>query len=333
MAVTLTVRSGEVQVRAITLDSPRIVIGRGGGCELQLPDPSVSHRHASIRQRGSDYIVLDEGSTNGTWVGPVKLPPGTPRVLASGQLLRVGRIWVEVGLAPAAPSPNPAELTREIALGLVAGSLQLDGQPCAPRVTVSSGPDEGATLVLEAFNQPYVIGRQRKAALVLTDEDISRRHLQLERRGGRIYVQELGSKNGAQLGDQALGPETEVVWSPGQVLAAGKSRFQLVDPLSETLYEIDAIPDERIQENIDVPQPRASGAERDADSSERPQPSQRIPGSQAKPAAGIAQPPGRREAPRAASARGWGMADVLIAALALLVLGLSAAGMAWLFAD
>ena len=91
MALTVVVRSGDLKSQAtITFDAPRIVIGRGDGCEIRLPDPSVSHRHASIRQRGTDYVVVDEGSSNGTFVGPVRLSPHAPRVVRSGDLIRVG---------------------------------------------------------------------------------------------------------------------------------------------------------------------------------------------------------------------------------------------------
>ena len=38
------------------------------------------------------YIVVDEASTNGTFVGPVRLPPHTPRIVRSGDLIRLGRI-------------------------------------------------------------------------------------------------------------------------------------------------------------------------------------------------------------------------------------------------
>ena len=63
MALTIVIRSGDGQTPAqITFDGPRVVIGRGDGCEVRLPDPSVSHRHDSIRQRGTDYGVIDEGS-------------------------------------------------------------------------------------------------------------------------------------------------------------------------------------------------------------------------------------------------------------------------------
>ena len=58
MALTIVLRAagGEGPKRdpmALTFDAPRVVIGRGEGCEVRLPDPSVSHRHASIRQRGA----------------------------------------------------------------------------------------------------------------------------------------------------------------------------------------------------------------------------------------------------------------------------------------
>src|SRR5215212_3795325 len=123
MALTVVVRSGDVSSPPqITFDAPRIVIGRGDGCEVRLPDPSVSHRHASIRQRGTDYIVLDEGSTNGTFVGPVRLSPQAPRVLRTGDLVRVGRVWLEFCFEQTPPTENAPLVTREIALGLVASA-------------------------------------------------------------------------------------------------------------------------------------------------------------------------------------------------------------------
>src|SRR6187551_2095078 len=107
MALTVVVRSGDHPTPLkISLDAPRIVIGRGDGCEVRLPDASVSHRHASIRQRGADYIVLDEGSTNGTFVGPVRLSPQAPRVLINGDLIRIGRVWLEIVIEQVPPTQN-----------------------------------------------------------------------------------------------------------------------------------------------------------------------------------------------------------------------------------
>src|SRR3954466_14256184 len=117
MPLTVVVRSGDLKSQAtITFDAPRIVIGRGDGCEIRLPDPSVSHRHASIRQRGSDYVVVDEGSTNGTFVGACQLSPNGRRGGRSGELLRMGRIWLELTVEPV-PATDDAQLVAgQIAL-------------------------------------------------------------------------------------------------------------------------------------------------------------------------------------------------------------------------
>jgi hypothetical protein len=44
------------------------VIGRSKDCDIQLPDPNVSRRHAEVRQEGAAYWVVDLDSTNGTEV-------------------------------------------------------------------------------------------------------------------------------------------------------------------------------------------------------------------------------------------------------------------------
>lgn len=131
MAITIVVLSGSEPGSpdlSLTLDSPRVVIGRGEGCEVRLPDASVSGRHASLRQRGGEYVILDEGSRNGTYLGPVRLPPQTPRVVRSGERVRVGRVWLEVQIGPAVVNGSTAAAARDLALALVARGLAAHGQ-------------------------------------------------------------------------------------------------------------------------------------------------------------------------------------------------------------
>src|SRR5262245_17168221 len=121
MPVTVVVRSAaqqreDTEAPSLTFDGSRIVIGRGAGSDVRLPDPSVSTRHASIRANGAEYAILDEGSTNGTWVGGVKLSPHTPRVVKNGDLVRVGRVWLELEIGKKPPTPDPGLATRDLAL-------------------------------------------------------------------------------------------------------------------------------------------------------------------------------------------------------------------------
>lgn len=136
MALTIVVLASEGEDGSrlsITLDAPRIVIGRGDGCEVRLPDPSVSQRHASIRQRGAEYTLVDEGSQNGTWLGRRQLSPRAPDPLRDGDRVRVGRVWLEIRIGPALPlSGPPATAARELALALVERGLRAQGEDPAP---------------------------------------------------------------------------------------------------------------------------------------------------------------------------------------------------------
>ena len=51
----------------------------------------ISRRHAQITQSGSEYALIDLGSTNGTFVNGVQLSPHAPQVLRSGDRVTIGR--------------------------------------------------------------------------------------------------------------------------------------------------------------------------------------------------------------------------------------------------
>ena len=246
------------------------MIGRGDGCEVRLPDPSVSHRHASIRQRGTDYVVIDEGSTNGTFVGPVRLSPQAPRVVRSGDLVRVGRIWLELKIEQAVPTNNPQLTTREIALSLVASALSAQGETAAATVRIEQGAGAGKELSLVDFERVYVVGRAPNADLVLGDEDASRRHVELLRRGQHVCVRDLGSKNGSELGGERLAPNKETPWPLGARLRIGETELSLSDPIVQALGELEATPDERMRPDDHVAPPESEAGSRARTRSRQP---------------------------------------------------------------
>lgn len=63
-------------------------LGRGLESSIVLTHPSVSGRHAQITKVGADYVIADQGSTNGTYVNGQYLVGS--RVLCNGDLIRFG---------------------------------------------------------------------------------------------------------------------------------------------------------------------------------------------------------------------------------------------------
>jgi pSer/pThr/pTyr-binding forkhead associated (FHA) protein len=327
MALTVIVRSGELSAQAsITFDAPRIVIGRGDGCEVLLPDPSVSHRHASIRQRGTDYVVIDEGSTNGTFIGPVRLSPQAPRVIKNGELLRVGRVWLELRVEQVPITQSQKVVTREIALALVASSLLAQGEASSVRLLVRQGPAAGSEFLLENTDRTYVLGRGVGVDLTLDDPDLSRRQLELFRRGMTLMVRDLGSKNGTFLEGQRLEAGKEVAWPLDKALTVGESELVYEDPVRAALQEIERGEDERMRPDDEVAPPTGVPSAEAAEAT-APAPSASL--SAPAGAAPIAEVPRREVTPRArGSSR---LFELLVAFVALAVLGLSLFGLWLLF--
>lgn len=318
MALTIVVRSGDGKSPSrITFDAPRVVIGRGEGCEVRLPDASVSHRHASIRQRGAEYIVLDEGSANGTFVGPVRLSPQAPRVLTDGDLIRIGRVWIEVRFEQVPPTSNVQVATRELALALVARALAAQGESSAVRVKAVEGSASGAELLMDQFEHAYTVGRLKSADLHIDDADLSRRHVELLRRGDRVYVRDLGSKNGSELGGRRMNAGEEAPWPKGESLKLGGNRLVYEDPVGEALDEIERAADERIDESEAIDPPKGLGTSAEA----------ALQTTVTRRTAPVTPRP-RRQAPE--STVGWTATDVVVAIIAVAVLAVSIGGLVWL---
>jgi len=91
----LTVVEGELQGTAVPLSTSVITIGRAPDSTIVLGDDYVSTRHARIYPSGSEWVVEDLGSTNGTWINKTRLT--TPTILEPGADLRIGRTTMRIG--------------------------------------------------------------------------------------------------------------------------------------------------------------------------------------------------------------------------------------------
>lgn len=67
----------------------RSVIGRGANVDIALSDSGVSHRHFEIVEIGSNYVLRDLGSTNGTFVEGNRVNEAT---LLDRNVITAGRV-------------------------------------------------------------------------------------------------------------------------------------------------------------------------------------------------------------------------------------------------
>jgi hypothetical protein len=89
----LVVEGENPGTRAELADAP-LLIGRGSDAAIKLDDDYVSTRHARVAASGDEWFVEDLGSTNGTYVGPVRITQ--PTTIGPGVQVRVGKTILEL---------------------------------------------------------------------------------------------------------------------------------------------------------------------------------------------------------------------------------------------
>lgn len=65
-------------------------IGRATDNQIVVNDPQASSHHAQVYPDGQGYLLVDVGSTNGTFINEQRLIPNSPRMLNAGDMVRIG---------------------------------------------------------------------------------------------------------------------------------------------------------------------------------------------------------------------------------------------------
>ena len=91
---------------AIVVDADEALVGREANCNVVVPHPSVSRRHALIKRKQDVFFVVDQGSANGTFVDSKRIVDAT---LKDGGVLRFGSASFKVEIRDELPVESIAE--------------------------------------------------------------------------------------------------------------------------------------------------------------------------------------------------------------------------------
>jgi pSer/pThr/pTyr-binding forkhead associated (FHA) protein len=119
----LTGKSHELKVEKTT-------IGRVDDNTFPIAEASVSSHHCEILLRGSDVVVKDLNSTNGTFLNGQQVTGEA--VLKPGQILRLGQIEMRLEDADAKPVPTSKKLPDQTMV--IPQGVKL-GQETATKIT------------------------------------------------------------------------------------------------------------------------------------------------------------------------------------------------------
>ena len=122
-------RPARLRGTVLVLAADRLLLGRGGNCDLRLEDAHVSLAHAELSCSAAQTMVRDLGSTNGTLVNGTRI--ATAQALRHGDVLRFGT--VEARFEEPAATAAPTGAVPEV------GSLDLEAGIAAALRAVPAG--------------------------------------------------------------------------------------------------------------------------------------------------------------------------------------------------
>jgi pSer/pThr/pTyr-binding forkhead associated (FHA) protein len=186
-AVTLRLQDGTLQQVG-----NRLRMGRNLDNELVLNDPQVSGGHAEIRRGENEVVLVDLGSSNGTFVNEVAVT--APQTLRHNDVIRMGATEMTLVLQVMEPRSQT-------------GPVGLPDEPLE-RPQTSTGVIAELTWNgrrFEIVEDMFQIGRDNEGAQVtLEDPAASWLHAEVTRHGDTLYLRDLGSRNGSYVNGELV---------------------------------------------------------------------------------------------------------------------------------
>ncbi len=121
----LTLLVGRKALQVYDLPKDVILVGREDGADIVIDNPSVSRRHAEFRKEGDGWVVVDLGSSNGTFLNGIRLEG--PQPVVAGDEVGLGKFSIvfEKEVGEVAP---PATKARIPTLGAHEGTMHIKPQ-------------------------------------------------------------------------------------------------------------------------------------------------------------------------------------------------------------
>lgn len=132
-------REGELAGQRWTIDRDEFIIGRGGDCQIVLPERQVSRHHARIlRENGRRFLLEDLDSKNGTHLNgePVK----SPTTLKDGDEIQIALAVKLMFVGTGATVPltfDPPKAEKPLAIDEAKRSVRIRGDLLDPPLSLA----------------------------------------------------------------------------------------------------------------------------------------------------------------------------------------------------
>ncbi|HPB99032.1 MAG TPA: FHA domain-containing protein, partial [Polyangiaceae bacterium] len=210
----------------------QIIVGRDPArCSLVIRHASVSSRHATVML--DRMVVVDEGSTSGTYLGSGRIASETPTPVDPNGVIAFGPVVVPVAtlgqivqaMAGVQGQPMVSQAVQAAQASFVSQAMQGQAPMVSQQVPapVSAGHKKNRTVIGNLdFQKPFqTIGRTPDNDIVLSHPQVSSRHAVLVKSGNQVFIEDRGSANGTYVKGQRIAPGVKVPVQHGERIYLG----------------------------------------------------------------------------------------------------------------
>ncbi|MBI2838057.1 MAG: FHA domain-containing protein [Acidobacteria bacterium] len=215
-------RDAPERVREIKIEGDTFMVGRGWDNQVRVDEEGVSRHHAQIHVDDQRVTLVDNGSTNGTWVRGERIQSCRLEV---GDSFSIGEAIIELsdcsfstGTVPKLCVDPPVTQRKPPpdARAQEAAAFRIRWRP--------AGDTNGPWNETPIRRSPFRIGRDSECSdLTLPDQKVSRAHAGIERDAGGFAIVDYQSSNGVFVNGAKIS-RTRI--SPGDRLQIGL--FELI---------------------------------------------------------------------------------------------------------
>ncbi|HEX8791509.1 MAG TPA: FHA domain-containing protein [Polyangiaceae bacterium] len=238
----------------------QVVVGRDASrASIVLTHGAVSGQHATVML--DRMMVVDHGSTSGTWVAGRQVPANQPTPIDPNGVVAFGPVPVPVGLLAHIAQGGAPQAVVSAAMPMAAPppAAGAPGAPAAPAGGDGGAPRKHRTVIgelkLDQLQSNVIsIGRTPDNQIVVTHPQVSSKHAQIVKVGDQLFLEDKGSANGTFVRGQRLAAGQRVPVANGEKVFIGpmpllihiqESRVNVVVEDSaawagKPLYEIEA---------------------------------------------------------------------------------------------
>ncbi len=197
---------------AIWLVDPLFTVGSDKKNSLVVNDTSIAKSHANIRNNNNNITIEPLEPSAAIYINNEKISGIRP--LTAGDTIKLGNIELDV--------IDPQSTQYKSAIGMSPSTTsEWKIKSTASWMENKTFPIEGKT----------TLGREASCDISIPVEHLSRRHVELNVKGGKLIVKDLNSSNGTFLNGQRI---TEIYAKPGDKIKLDVITFEVIGPETDS---------------------------------------------------------------------------------------------------